>query len=237
MKRRLLFGSVGLLAALAVAMPLQLTAQTKEAPKVSWQLTGSYFENCNCDVACPCVISAKEQMTTAPSAGNCHVTFVFHVDRGRYGNVSLDGFNAVVAADSPGVMGDGNWSVAAYIDAKASEQQRAALLAVFTGSDGGPMDTGTLVSKVLGVKYMPITFTSGAMKRSAEIPGVLHLAVHAIPSSIPGKEVWATNFNSFAPEGTVLAVGDEGNTYADYDMNWNNAGHNGFYAPIKWSNK
>jgi hypothetical protein len=237
MNRRFLIGGVALCAFLALAVPLQLAADTKEAPKVNWQLTGSYFENCSCNVACPCEFSANPQLTSAPSEGYCHVPMVFHIDRGRYGNVTLDGLNAVVVIDSPGTMGDGNWSVAPYIDASANEQQRAALLAIFTGSGGGPMAAGPMVSKVLGVKYVPITFTSGNMKRSAEIPGVLHVAVHAIPSGVAGKEIWATNVDFVALEGAVLAVGEQGSTFTDYDRNWDNSGHNGFYAPIKWSNK
>jgi hypothetical protein len=233
MKPALVRGSVALFAFLALAMPLQLAA----APKINWQLTGSYFENCTCNVTCPCVFSGNPQLSSQPSAGFCHVVFVFHVDRGKYGNVTMDGLNAVVMTDSPGTMGDGNWSVAAYVDAKGNEQQRAAILAVFTGAAGGPMDAGTLVSKVLGVKYVPITVASGNMKRSAEIPGIMHLAVHAIPGLVDGKEIWATNFDSNAPDGAVLAVGDQGSTFADYDRNWDNSGHNGFYAPIKWSNQ
>jgi hypothetical protein len=237
MKLTLGKGSVALFAVLALAVPLQLAADTKEAPKVNWQLTGGYFENCSCNVACPCEFSPNPQLTSAPSKGYCHVPMAFHIDRGRYGNVTLDGLNAVMVTDSPGTMGDGNWSVAAYIDAKADEQQRAALLAIFTGAGGGPMDSGPMVSKVLGIKYVPITFASGNMKRSVEIPGILHMAVHAIPSGVPGKEIWGSNFDFAAPEGAVFAVGDQGNSFVDYDRNWDNSGQNGFYAPIKWSSK
>ena len=34
----------------------------------------------------------------------------------------------------------------------------------------------------------------------------------------------------------ALAVGEEGSTYSDYGMSWDNSGKNGHYAPIDWSN-
>jgi hypothetical protein len=33
-----------------------------------------------------------------------------------------------------------------------------------------------------------------------------------------------------------MAIGDSGNSWADYDMRWDNSGRNGHYAPIHWSN-
>ena len=49
----------------------------------TWQLTGDYFENCNCDFICPCLFSAKPQLTSAPTQGACEVALAFHIDRGK----------------------------------------------------------------------------------------------------------------------------------------------------------
>ncbi|TGR61622.1 DUF1326 domain-containing protein, partial [bacterium M00.F.Ca.ET.194.01.1.1] len=57
----------------------------------SWQLSGSYFENCNCDVVCPCLMSTNAQLTSRPTQGVCDVALVFHIDKGNYGDVRLDG--------------------------------------------------------------------------------------------------------------------------------------------------
>ncbi len=40
---------------------------------------------------------------------------------------------------TPGAMGEGNWTAAAYIDQRANDQQTAALGAIFGGAEGGPM--------------------------------------------------------------------------------------------------
>ncbi len=44
-----------------------------------WNLSGTYFETCNCEVACPCVFLSP------PSTGECTVLVAWHVDKGRYG--------------------------------------------------------------------------------------------------------------------------------------------------------
>jgi hypothetical protein len=102
-----------------------------------WQLTGDYFENCNCNVVCPCLASPAAPLTSRPSQGACDVALIFHVDQGKYGGLALDGLNIAVVAHAPGPMAEGNWSVAAYIDERADEQQTAALGAIFTGAEGG----------------------------------------------------------------------------------------------------
>jgi hypothetical protein len=61
--------------------------------------------------------------------------------------------------------------------------------------------------------------------------------VHAALSMVPDKEIWATNAHPFALEGLAMAVGDQGSTFEDYGMRWDNSGKNGHYAPIKWSNQ
>jgi len=33
-----------------------------------------------------------------------------------------------------------------------------------------------------------------------------------------------------------MAVGEDGSTWTDYGMRWDNSGKNGHYAPINWSN-
>jgi|SRR5579859_4630230 len=204
--------------------------------QTGWQITGDYFENCNCDVVCPCLISTKPPMTAQPTAGACEVAFGFHIDRGSYSGTALDGLNVAMTARTPGPMADGNWSLALYLDERADEQQRQALQAIFTGAAGGPMAAlAPLVSTVLGVKPAPITFQKEGKHRSVEIPGMMHLAVNPLPSFDPENELWAMNAHPFAPS-VAMAVGDANSTWTDYGMRWDNSGKNGHYAPINWSN-
>ena len=201
----------------------------------NWQLTGDYFENCNCDFICPCLFSAKPQLMSDPTQGACEVALAFHVDSGKYGDVAIDGLNAVVAIRTPGAMGEGNWSAAVYLDDRADDKQREALQAIFTGAGGGPIGAvAPLISNVLGVKSAPITFRKDGQRRSVEIPNVMTMAVQAVPSGVPGEEIWASNASPFAAS-VSLAVGESSSTWQDYGMSWDNSGKNGHYAPISWS--
>jgi hypothetical protein len=202
-----------------------------------WQLTGDYFENCNCDVVCPCLVSTSAPLTAQPTQGACDVALFFHIERGRYDQVSLDGLNVALAAHAPGPMANGNWSVAAYIDERADDQQTAALGAIFTGAEGGPMAAfAPLIATNLGVKKVPIAYTLSGKNRSAQIPGILNMAVEPLPTAHSSGEIWAGVGHPVAPDRLALAVGIQGSTFADHGMRWDNSGKNGHYAPISWSN-
>lgn len=202
----------------------------------SWQLTGDYFENCNCEVVCPCLASPAPPLTARPSRGACDVALVFHIDKGSYGDLTLDGLNVALAAHAPGPMADGNWAVAAYLDERADDRQAAALGAIFTGAEGGPMAAfAPLVATHLGVKKVPIHYAVQGKRRSVEIPGIMQMAVAPLPSLHPGGESWTSLGHPVAPDRLALAVGGDASTFADHGMRWDNSGKNGHYAPISWS--
>jgi hypothetical protein len=207
------------------------------ATQKRWQLSGDYFENCNCDVVCPCLVSPSAPLTAQPSQGVCDVAPVFHIDRGSYDSVSLDGLNVAVIVHTPGPMGDGNWTLGAYIDERADDQQTAALGAIFGGAEGGPMAAfAPLVGNNLGAQKVAINYAINGKTRSAEIPGILRMAVEPLPTMHPSGEVWVAIGHPVAPDKMAMAVGRSGSTYADHGMRWDNSGKNGLYAPISWSN-
>jgi len=207
---------------------------TQATPR--WNLQGDYFENCNCDIVCPCLFSPGEPLTTPPTQGYCDVGLAFHIDRGAFGGVSLDGLNVVAVAHADGPMGGGNWSLALYLDQRGSEQQREALQTIFSGAAGGPMAVlAPLIGNVLGVKPAPIAFTKDGRRRSVQIPNVMQMAVEAIPSLNPDGEIWVSNAHPINMEKLALAKGAAGSTFSDYGMRWDNSGKNGHYAAISWS--
>ena len=208
-----------------------MPAQTK------WQLTGDYFENCNCDVVCPCLVSSAAPLTARPTQGECHVALVFHINSGSYGQVKLDGLNVVVVASTPGAMADGNWTAGAYVDERASDEQTTALGAIFSGAEGGPMAAfSPLIGTHLAPKKTRINYAITGNTRSVEIPGIMNMGVGPLPSLHPSGETWTALGHPVAPDRLALAVGRSGSTFADHGMHWDNSGKNGHYAPITWSN-
>lgn len=206
------------------------------ANQAKWQLSGDYFENCNCNVVCPCLVSPAAPLTARPTEGACDVALVFHIDKGRYGDVALDGLNIVVVAHTPGAMGEGNWTAGAYIDERASEAQTAALGAIFTGAEGGPMAAfAPLIATHLPPKKVPITYRIDGTARSVSISGIMDMGVGPLGSMHPGGEIWGALGHPVAPDRMAFAVGKPGSTFADQGMRWDNSGRNGHYAPISWS--
>jgi hypothetical protein len=164
------------------------------------------------------------------------VAIAVHIERGAFEATALDGLNAAVMAHTPGPMGAGNWTVALYLDERADEQQRQALQTIFSGAAGGIMSLlAPLIGNMLGIKFVPITFAKDGLRRSLEIPGVAHLAVRALPGPMPDQEMMAVGASPFNVQGVAFAAGDQGSTWEDYGMRWDNSGKNAHYAPISWS--
>ena len=146
-----------------------------------WHLSGDYFENCNCSVMCPCFVSKAPPLTSRPTEGVCDVALIFHIENGAYDNVVLDGLNVALVVHTPGPMGEGNWSLGAYIDQRADDKQTDALGAIFTGAAGGPIaQLAPLVGKNLGVRKVSANavgnFAIGrlALPRNFRATGLLH---------------------------------------------------------------
>src|SRR5438132_33628 len=177
----------------------------------NWQLSGDYFENCNCNVVCPCLISPAPPLTSRPTQGVCDVALAFHIDNGSYGAVALGGLSLALIAHTPGPMAEGNWTVAIYVDERSSDQQAEALGAIFGGAEGGPMAAfAPMIATNLGVKKVPITYRVTGKTRSAEIPGIMHMAVQPLPTLRADGEMWAS-------AGPLPASGARENCASGYD--------------------
>ena len=108
--------------------------------------------------------------------------------------------------------------------------------AIFSGAEGGPIAAfAPLIGKNLGAKKAAIKYTISGKSRSAEIPGIMHMAVEPLPTMHSSGEILATVGHPVA-DTLALAMGVKGSTFADHGMRWDNSGKNGHYAPIKWSN-
>ncbi len=209
-----------------------MTTQTA----TQWQIRGEYFENCSCDVICPCEVSPQGPMVARPDQGHCNVVFAFRVDDGRYGDVDLAGLHVVLVVHTPGPMSEGNWRAAAYLDERASPQQQEALGAIFSGAAGGPPGAlAALITDFVGAKTVPISYEQQGKERRAVIPGVLDMTVAPVPGSAnPDEPVIKRNAHPLFPELTQ-AYGVR-TSYRDYDFDWDNTGKCADFASFTWSN-
>jgi hypothetical protein len=199
-----------------------------------WKISGDYFEACSCDSVCPCPTSG---LAAPPTKGACDAGLVFHVERGAHGATNLDGLSFAVLLHTPGPMIAGNWTVGVIVDARATAEQRDALVAIGSGQGGGPMAAvAPLVSKFAGVESKPIRIERGAMQRSASILGMLDIAVEGIPGASSTEPIYLDNVGHPAASRLALAKASRGHMHA-FGINWDDTSGkiNGHFAPFSWS--
>ena len=154
--------------------------------RTEWRLTGDWIKNCNCAFGCPCDFNAR------PTYGNCKAIVGMHIEKGRFGDVSLDGLKFVGVLSFPGALHEGNGTMQPVVDERADSRQREALFAILSGQHS---DEGTLfhifsliVSQVLDPVFAPITFAFDMDARTARIsvPGVLETETKPIRNPVSG---------------------------------------------------
>lgn len=107
-----------------------------------WRVAGTYLEACNCEAVCPCRRQG-DRSGGLSSYGVCDFALSWRILEGFAGELDLSNLDVVLAgtyADDPQVRPDvalEEWAVALYIDATASDEQAAALEAIFLGRAGG----------------------------------------------------------------------------------------------------
>jgi hypothetical protein len=199
----------------------------------NWQVMGEYFESCNCEVVCPCLISSQPMNTVWPTYTHCDLALAFYVETGHYGDVNLAGLTAVVMAYTPGKMINPDWSTAYYIDERANPQQREAMSLIFTGKVGGPLaDVAAATQYDLGVKFVPIQYVKDGKKRTVVIPDIADLTIKAKPGVDPAQDLWHENAHPFAYR-ISQAVAEESH-YKDHRLIFDNSGRNGFFGDFEW---
>src|SRR5215208_5363679 len=145
--------------------------------RMSWNLAGSYFETCSCEVVCPCTAS----LTLGADYDRCNATLVFHIKSGEIEGTDVSGLTVAAIADTPKVMSDGNWRLGVFIDAAASDEQAEKLGAVFSGQLGGPMEAlGPLVGENLGVERAPIDVREDGLTHGVRIGDAIDFEVEDI---------------------------------------------------------
>lgn len=196
-----------------------------------WRIQADYLENCNCDLLCPCLFAV------APTHGDCNVPIAYHIRQGHYGDVHLDGLKVVrlTIFPGPGLMASGNQKMALYIDENATEAQYDALVEVFSGKAGGPLERlQTLVTEFLGVKRASITYTIDGALHSVAIPDIVDILVEPAGGANPPREMVITNTRHACGPDLPVARAVRG-MFKDYGFSWDNAGKNGHYKLIEWS--
>ena len=200
---------------------------------MAWKVEGTYFENCNCEFACPCAISLFEQPADYE---RCEVAMFFHVDSGESDGVDLSGLTVGVVIDAPKVMAEGGWRVGVLMDANASGEQAQKLGEIFGGQAGGPMEAlAGLIGENLGAESVPIEFhADGAVGAKAGDLVEVELETLVLGEDRSAEPVRLTGMAFPAP--TVTGARATTSKVKAFGLEFSNDGvKNAFWAPYSWS--
>lgn len=200
---------------------------------MSWTISGRYFENCTCEVVCPCTAS----FALGADYDRCDVVLAFHIDAGEIEGIRVDGLTVAVVADTPKVMTDGAWRMGLLIEDAASPEQLAKLTAVFAGQLGGPIEAlAPLVGEILGVEQVPMRFVSEGGRHTLQMGETGSLTVEdVVPFGIESGEPVRLS-GVFHPAARELTIGRSADSRLRvFGLEPALANKSGFSAPFAWS--
>lgn len=196
---------------------------------VQWDINGAYFESCNCDSVCPCAFLSP------PTRGECTLLAGWHIDRGYYGDVSLDGLNVVLAAYAPGHMMEVPWQAALYLDEQASDAQKRGLEEIFTGKVGGhPSRITAHIGEFVGIRSVPIKYHSNGKERGLTIPNIADVAIKDVAGDHGSSVTVTARPWSIVPESPSVIAKSDHMSFDDYDFHWKLAGEHGAHSEFTY---
>lgn len=194
-----------------------------------WKLDGQYMEACNCKAACPCIFLSP------PTEGDCTAIVGWHIDKGNLGAVNLAGLNVAMAVYSPGEMHVVKWRAALYVDAKASESQKNALVHIFSGQAGGhPARLGSHIGEVLGVASVPIDYAANGRHRSLKVGNVANAEIEAVSGATENEVTVSNHPLCIAPGYPAVVAKSTAMSYQDHGYQWTLSERNGLFSPFSY---
>jgi hypothetical protein len=202
-----------------------------------WQLVGDWFDVCKCNIPCPC------EFAQTPTFGDCDGILAWHVRKGTYGDIAVDGLNVIALGHFEGNLWAGAKAIMGiFIDERADARQRDALQMIFGGKVGGwPGQFAQSIGELRGIDFAPIEFeVAGDLATwRAAIPGKVEAKAEALtgPTTLPGQRVQTIN-----PPGSEVgpnAVATWGTAKVDradaFGFAWNRSGQSSKHIPFSWS--
>ncbi len=197
-----------------------------------WHINGELILNCNCTVFCPCVVSLGKH---PPTEGFCQAWAGVRIDDGKSGRTNLSGLNVALLLDIPSSMARGNWTVAAYIDERASDTAFKKLTNIFSGHARGTTGLfSILVGTFLGAERASVAYETEGERRRLTVPKKIIGEVEPIQGKKPGDHVQVTNTEYWMGPDITIAQATQSRVRA-FGRVWDFAGRSAEICQIEWA--
>jgi hypothetical protein len=130
-----------------------------------------------------------------PTHGFCEAMGAISIDKGHFGDVSLDGLKIGVVFQWPGPIHEGKGKCQPVVDIKASPQQREALLKIMSGQETEPFSTMfSVFAAMTETVYEPIIADIAydvdveARRGEVHVEGVFDVVGQPIRNPVTGQE-------------------------------------------------
>jgi hypothetical protein len=200
--------SLAAAARFAAGRDYAMLGATWEATMAVWEFKGRELVNCSCDYGCNC------QFNGLPDKGHCYAVAGIQIDEGHHGEVKLDDLRLAAIFKWPGPIHEGHGEALAFVDERADEAQRDALLRIMTGQDTDPFATmfavyASTIETMHPPVFTPIDFTVDvdARRGKLSIPDYVDMVGEPIRNKVSGEE---TRAQICLPDGFEYQVADIG---------------------------
>ena len=198
---------------------------------MDWNIKGELVLNCNCTVFCPCVLSLGEH---PPTHGYCQTWAGMRIDEGKAGKADLSGLNVAFIIDIPGRMSEGNWTVAAWIDERASDEAFDALTDILSGKARGTTGLfSLLVGNFSGTERAAVTYKNEGDSRIIEVPKRIKGHLTPVAGDKDGEPVKITNSRYWISPEIIVAQAVTGKVRVG-GRAWNLDGRSAEICQIDW---
>lgn len=211
-----------------------MTQAAPAKPRTAYRVRAQSVEACSCAHGCNC------QFGSYPNEGKCEFVIGYVVEEGRYGEVDLRGFRAVVVAKYPNAIHEGHGRVALFVDERSRPDQVEAFATILSGQAGGmPWEAlaGT-IEQFEGPIAKPIDISIAGQRAHVRVPGAVELETTPLKNAVTGedKEVHIVypKGGFFWNDGNVVTTSTMRVDHAPLRMSW--PAKYAATAEVNWSN-
>jgi hypothetical protein len=183
---------------------------------MAYEIEGRLLEVCTCNVLCPCWVGED------PDYKTCDTVIAWGIEKGSIEGVDVGGLTMAVSAHIPkNILIPKSWKAVVFVDDRASADQEAAMIRLFTGQLGGAVaDLAGLIGEVVAVERAPIAFTVDGGKGRLTIGSLVTAEMapfmgatgqpttlaETVFSTIPGSPVFAAKASTYTKDGSPHGI-------------------------------